>query len=1076
MVAVDRAFRSGGAGASQAVAAADPALGAQPRDGSLAGSQGRILSRAYSMAVTASAIPLIVIIVALAVFQFTSQRDQLLDELEDDAVEHSVLLGGVVKDVRNYVLSLGTVADIRAEAEQAGAGIGQARAASGMRILLRQPEATAGPPAESALAAELAPHMRLSHRAMPYLRWSYYLSGGRDLAAVFPLFEGQRLGGALGQATAGEALDLILDQEIYDRGLPEARPSRTGYWTRPYSDPGGAGWVVAYARPVERDGQFVGVVGTALGLDFLSSFVRAFDYPAGRLWLVDREGQVLASWDGRATPDLEIAGLADMVSDIAPGADAKELLAAAGGFRRFGDAHVLTRQIASAPWRLLFVVSDDELNGVILPRFIPYGVILAGLAVTLVLAHQLRQRLIIRPALGLVEFIRSESEDRQPPKPALPRIWRPWLDAVADAFAAKRASIERIRTSEQHFRTIAEAHPVPVGIVRLDDRTILHASQTYADLFGLALQETKGQDIGRFYADPAARRRLIEAIETEGSVQGFEIQARKADGTAFPASLAARIIEFEGTPAIIAGVVDLSAQKRAEAEIARQREALRESEQRFRTIAEAHPVPVFIVRRYDWRVLYASRPLLELLQIGREQVADLISTELFPSAEERERLAEALREDRTLQDFEISVRRPDGSVFPAAVTARTITYEGEDAAVFGIVDLSEQKRVEAEMARQQAALHQSEKLNALGSLLASVAHELNNPLSVVVGYATMMRDLAPDAATKERAIRIHAAAERCARIVKTFLAMARRKPETRDPVSLDQVIEAALEIAGYGLRTTDVSVTLDFAPDLPEIAGDGDQLTLVMMNLIVNAQHALQSVPPPRRLEIRTRRESDQILIEIADNGPGIPPEIMGRIFEPFYTTKPQGIGTGIGLSVCRNVLSAHGGDITVAARPKGGTRFSVALPVPAENTLPLEPAAPTAGPVLGRILVVEDETEIADMLAEMLRRDGHDVLVAQSGREALALLELEHVDLVVTDLHMPDLGGPELHRALVEQWPELARCMMFMTGDVLAADLTGFLSRTGLPVLEKPIDPYDMRLKIRAKLAAGNGGPPAEE
>jgi CheY-like chemotaxis protein/anti-sigma regulatory factor (Ser/Thr protein kinase) len=332
----------------------------------------------------------------------------------------------------------------------------------------------------------------------------------------------------------------------------------------------------------------------------------------------------------------------------------------------------------------------------------------------------------------------------------------------------------------------------------------------------------------------------------------------------------------------------------------------------------------------------------------------------------------------------------------------------------------------------------------------------------------MMRDLAPDAATKERAIRIHAAAERCARIVKTFLAMARRKPETRDPVRVNQVIEAALEIAGYGLRTTDVSVTLDFAPDLPEIIGDGDQLTLVMMNLIVNAQHALQSVPPPRRLEIQARREDDVVLIEIADNGAGIPPEIMERIFEPFYTTKPQGVGTGIGLSVCRNVLAAHGGEISVAARPEGGTRFSLVLPVPAEGAAPIEAAAPVTGPLQGRILVVEDEVEIADMLAEMLGRDGHDVLVAQSGREALALLELERVDLIITDLHMPDLGGPELHRALLQQWPGLARRMVFMTGDVLAADLTGFLSNTGLPIFEKPIDPYDMRLKVRAQLAEG--------
>jgi C4-dicarboxylate-specific signal transduction histidine kinase len=361
-----------------------------------------------------------------------------------------------------------------------------------------------------------------------------------------------------------------------------------------------------------------------------------------------------------------------------------------------------------------------------------------------------------------------------------------------------------------------------------------------------------------------------------------------------------------------------------------------------------------------------------------------------------------------MRGFELDQRRPDGSVFPTAITARVIEFQGAPAAISAVIDLTEQKRQEAEIARQREALHQSEKLNALGSLLASVAHELNNPLSVVIGYATMMRDLAADDATRERAAKVQVAAERCARIVRTFLAMARQKPDAWGPVQVNQVVEGALEVAGYGLRTSDVEVTLDLTPDLPPVRGDGDQLTLVVMNLVVNAQHALQTQPPPRRLEIVTRRADGQVRIEIVDNGPGIPGEIALRIFDPFFTTKPQGVGTGIGLSVCHGIVSAHQGAIAVASPPEGGMRFTVDLPASASDHAP--PRTPERrARVRGRILVVEDEVEIAQMIAEVLGRDGHDILLAASGREALARLDGERVDLILSDLRMPDLDGPAL-------------------------------------------------------------------
>ena len=215
------------------------------------------------------------------------------------------------------------------------------------------------------------------------------------------------------------------------------------------------------------------------------------------------------------------------------------------------------------------------------------------------------------------------------------------------------------------------------------------------------------------------------------------------------------------------------------------------------------------------------------------------------------------------------------------------------------------------------------------------------------------------------------------------------------------------------------------------------------------------------------------VAIDLEDTGPGIEEDKLAKIFDPFFTTKPQGIGTGIGLSVCHTIVTAHEGEISVASRCEGGALFRISLPLgePAEAA-PIEPAAESPAPVVGRILVVEDEVEIADMLAEVLERDGHEVTLAASGREALERLETHAADLIVSDLRMPDLDGPNLHGELTRHKPELADRMLFITGDTLALDLAEFLDATELPVLEKPLDPYELRLKVRTLLGAHQKSP----
>jgi CheY-like chemotaxis protein len=208
--------------------------------------------------------------------------------------------------------------------------------------------------------------------------------------------------------------------------------------------------------------------------------------------------------------------------------------------------------------------------------------------------------------------------------------------------------------------------------------------------------------------------------------------------------------------------------------------------------------------------------------------------------------------------------------------------------------------------------------------------------------------------------------------------------------------------------------------------------------------------------------------VEVADNGPGIPPEIAKRIFDPFFTTKPQGVGTGVGLSVCHGVLAAHDGEISLRSAPGQGAVFVVRLPrsqVVGEAVAAEAKAQPWRR---GRILVVDDEPDIGQLLADILERDGHSVERALSGRDALARLSDGAVDLIISDLRMPDMDGPALYRALTSERPELARRMVFVTGDTLAADLTGFLSEIGARVIEKPLDAQDISRKVQTLLAGG--------
>ena len=382
-------------------------------------------------------------------------------------------------------------------------------------------------------------------------------------------------------------------------------------------------------------------------------------------------------------------------------------------------------------------------------------------------------------------------------------------------------------------------------------------------------------------------------------------------------------------------------------------------------------------------------------------------------------------------------------------------------------DVTQRKQAEAEIRRQREAAHLRERLASLGSLLAGVAHELNNPLSVVVGRAIMLEDEVDDPVVRASLSRLRAAAERCSRIVKSFLALAREKPRETRPVDVRNVLDSVLELA-YGLRSAGVETERSDAPDLPLVSADEDQLHQVFLNLLVNAHQALEAVPPPRRLWVRTAAAGEMVSIEVADNGPGVPVALRHQILEPFFTTKPVGAGTGLGLSVCHSILMAHGGAITVEDRPGGGARFIVTLPACASKIRSAKGRQQAGRGTCGDVLVVDDETEVVAMLEEALGRDGHRVTTAPDGAAALERLRTGNFDAILCDLRMPRLDGPGLIRELEAVRPDLAARLLLMTGDALRA-ASALSPELRARLLEKPLDPEEVRRRVW-QLVAGNG------
>ena len=410
---------------------------------------------------------------------------------------------------------------------------------------------------------------------------------------------------------------------------------------------------------------------------------------------------------------------------------------------------------------------------------------------------------------------------------------------------------------------------------------------------------------------------------------------------------------------------------------------------------------------------------------------------------------------------------------------------GDLAVAFnGMTDNLQSSRAELEktvdtLKATQAQLIQSEKLSAVGQFVAGVAHELNNPLTSVIGFSELLSQSETNEKIRPHLQLIAKSAHRCHKIVQSLLSFSRQHAPERRLIELGAVVDDVLEIMAYDLRTSNVEIVRDIPDGLPRILGDPHQLQQVFVNILGNARQALEPFRRDGQIVIRARLAGGLVHLEFKDNGPGIRPENVSRIFDPFFTTKPVGKGTGLGLSLSYGLIQEHGGKIRVQSEPGSGATFIIELPIAVAPPalLSAAPAAPShvsrspfaRGAEGKTVLIVEDEEWIITLTEELLRQEGYRVVSATNGEKALEAMHRLKFDVIVSDWKMPGMNGIQLYEHLLRHDPESAARMLFMTGDVINSTFEDFLRRNAKSYLTKPFAIEEFREAI-AKMAAAGG------
>jgi PAS domain S-box-containing protein len=641
-----------------------------------------------------------------------------------------------------------------------------------------------------------------------------------------------------------------------------------------------------------------------------------------------------------------------------------------------------------------------------------------------------------------------------------------------------RRTNQALQTSESRFRAAFEQVAVGMNEVSLDGR-FQRVNERFVEITGYAREDLMQLTYGDLTHpdDRAADQTHVAAVVSgEKASCRWEKRYIRRDGAIIWVAVTASLLrDSAGAPMYMLGVVeDITASVRA-------KEALRQTEERFREVVEHAPDGILVVTGVEGRYLNPAAALM----FGAESAARLIGSSVLDRvfaehrAGARDRLTQVMA-GHPVPAQERNFLRVNGEVFPVEVSATPIMYDGQPSALVFFRDLTDRRRAEEERARLEQRLRQAQKMESVGRLAGGVAHDFNNHLTVINGYCDMLLDaLGPDDPLREELGEIRAAGDRAAALTQQLLAFSRKQVVEPKPLVLNIVVEEFCRMVRR-LIGDDIEVTADLDPALGPVMADRGQVHQILMNLAVNARDAM---PGGGKILIGTANADltgadpatpdvnagPYVVLTVGDTGVGMSPETLQKIFEPFFTTKPMGIGTGLGLATVYGIVQQAGGFIRVTSEPGHGATFRIYLP-----RIPESPEA-VLSPVVSKqrlrgtetVLVVEDQDEVRKLATGILRKAGYRVLEASNGPDALAVAAAFSgtIDLLITDVVMPSMTGRELAQRLEEARPGLR--LLYMSG--YSGDL---IEREGvqggtLAYLAKPFAPADLAAKVREVLAA---------
>jgi PAS domain S-box-containing protein len=584
------------------------------------------------------------------------------------------------------------------------------------------------------------------------------------------------------------------------------------------------------------------------------------------------------------------------------------------------------------------------------------------------------------------------------------------------------------------------------------DGQLLDANPALLQMLGYASKEELLRlNFGEMYVNPLQRDGLLRDLENVGSVQDREVAFRRKDGTEITCLASGfairdtfgRVVRVQGT------LVDITERREIE-------NRLRQEQDFIRRLIASFPDMIGVFDSAG-RFTYISQRVQDVLG---DVPDEFVGREFGERAhvEDRPQLLEMFRRlmggEIPHAQVEYRARHADGSWRMLRASAGPLF----DAAgkIAGVVasarDVTESRRFEQQLV-------QKEKFASMGQMMAGAAHELNNPLTAILGVSDLLRERATDDSTRRQVEIVLQQARRAATIVQNLLAFARPAALGRATVRLDELIQRALQVHQASLTQKNITVQFQASPSLPAIIGDPKLLTQIFLNVITNAEQAISSVRDHGTLKISLERTGDNLTATFADDGPGISSENAGKLFDPFFTTKRPGGGSGLGLTISLAVAKEHGGRIEVQSSSSGGAIFRVIFPVPPEN-LPQTAAPPQVvrtasalSPVLHghTALVVDDEDSIREIVQEGLSARGMTVEGAASAEEALAHLAKNTYDVVLCDFNLPGLNGEQLFNQLRAQANSLPPQFVFMTGDMLEPDIIRSFEEKGAHLMQKP-------------------------